>query len=641
VHDKTNSIPWIKPICTPPKLAWVDEIPCSIDYQDGYSGQDDPIAERLAVYVQDFDWIQSEHTAFVISEFGFGLGLNFILTYKRYIEENPENLAVQGIDYLAFEKHPLTLSDLRRALLRYPDLSLFSEELLPQYPPLIAGIHRLVFAGGRVRLTLIFGDALESIAEIPSDFRVNVWYLDGFSPDKNQSAWNLALFQWMKQQSHRGAKVLTYTASGCVRRALQEAGFLVFKQKGFGRKRQRIWAVLESTEPLKKSILNKKPSVLVVGAGMAGAAMARALAERGEKVTVIEQQATIAPQASGSPAAVLFSKFSPYQLPIHAWHEAGFLYAVRSLSRLQNQMPRNQFWHQVGLLQLAIRAQDQIRQTRFLESQHFPDDWAQAVDAHQVKAISGYSSEYSGIFFPFSGWVEPKIWCQALLNHPNIELFCDAQLYDLARESFCCVSGQDLWLAKTSQGAFTATTVILCNAGGTQNLDILSGYPLKAIRGQLDQVLLKPNTQPLKVAVAHEGYVVSSKEKNSDQYDCLFGATYTRLDHLNFLQEERQTNLLTLNKAVPNLASSIIDHNHEAHARFFCQYRFKTPDYLPMVGPIFNQQGLFVVLGLGSRGVSTANLAAEVIASYLKKEPSPVTHDILKAIHPDRFLLAK
>ena len=48
--------------------------------------------------------------------------------------------------------------------------------------------------------------------------------------------------------------------------------------------------------------------------------------------------------------------------------------------------------------------------------------------------------------------------------------------------------------------------------------------------------------------------------------------------------------------------------------------------------------GLYVLAGLGSRGLTAAPLAAEVIASELFQEPSPVPRALQQALAPARFL---
>ncbi len=69
-------------------------------------------------------------------------------------------------------------------------------------------------------------------------------------------------------------------------------------------------------------------------------------------------------------------------------------------------------------------------------------------------------------------------------------------------------------------------------------------------------------------------------------------------------------------------------------------------DRLPVLGALSDpelpdsteQDGLFACLALGSRGMTWAALAAEIVASRICGEPMPVEASMLKALEPSRFL---
>src|SRR5690606_26708114 len=89
------------------------------------------------------------------------------------------------------------------------------------------------------------------------------------------------------------------TVAGAVRRALGEAGFAVDKRPGFGRKRERLEARLPGAARAAPT-----GSVAVIGAGIAGAALARAFRAEGAAVTVIDPRGP-GGGGSGNPAALV------------------------------------------------------------------------------------------------------------------------------------------------------------------------------------------------------------------------------------------------------------------------------------------------------------------------------------------------
>ena len=84
-------------------------------------------------------------------------------------------------------------------------------------------------------------------------------------------------------------------------------------------------------------------------------------------------------------------------------------------------------------------------------------------------------------------------------------------------------------------------------------------------------------------------------------------------------------------------------------------FRATTPDRLPLVGALPDPRtqppadatlkeiprlvGAHALLGLGSRGLVWATLAAELLASRLADDPAPLENDLADAIDPARFLL--
>lgn len=100
------------------------------------------------------------------------------------------------------------------------------------------GFQRLAFAGGRVGLTLLLGDALECLPQL--DARVDAWFLDGFAPAKNPDMWSPVLFAELARLSAPQATLGTFTSAGFVRRGLIEAGFAMQRVPGYGQKREML-----------------------------------------------------------------------------------------------------------------------------------------------------------------------------------------------------------------------------------------------------------------------------------------------------------------------------------------------------------------------------------------------------------------
>ncbi len=123
----------------------------------------------------------------------------------------------------------------------------------------------------------------------------------------------------MAALSRPGATVATFTAASAVRRGLETAGFNMRKVPGFGRKRESLVGNIATLHSplcieltpwdLSASLPERPESALIIGAGLAGATLARALAERGVAVTVLDKGG-IAGAASGNEQGVLYTRLS-------------------------------------------------------------------------------------------------------------------------------------------------------------------------------------------------------------------------------------------------------------------------------------------------------------------------------------------
>ena len=214
-----------------------DGTPFSPVYDDVYHSAAGAYAQAQHVFLAGNGlpdrWV--DRTRFVIVETGFGLGLNFLATWLAWRDDQ---LRCRTLHFVSLEKHPLAVTDLAQAHAAWPELAPLAEELRRHWPVLEAGAHHLEFDGGRVLLTLHFGDAVDVLPGL--DVAADAFYLDGFSPAKNPELWSPALCASLARLAANDATLATWSVAGSVRRALAAAGFEVTRRPGFASKRQML-----------------------------------------------------------------------------------------------------------------------------------------------------------------------------------------------------------------------------------------------------------------------------------------------------------------------------------------------------------------------------------------------------------------
>ena len=232
------------PTLVPAQLAFTgDGTPYSAEYDDVYHAAGGGLEQTRHVFLAGNGlpqrWRGRER--FVIIETGFGLGLNFLATWQTWRDDA---MRCGHLDYISFEKHPFSATDLAALLARWPELAALADQLQRQWPELSAGAHRLGFDEGRVMLTLHFGDAAESVTQQPSSVRADAFFLDGFSPAKNPALWSPRVLGSLAELAAPGATLATWTVAGAVRQGLAAAGFALTRSAGFGTKREMLRGVL-------------------------------------------------------------------------------------------------------------------------------------------------------------------------------------------------------------------------------------------------------------------------------------------------------------------------------------------------------------------------------------------------------------
>jgi tRNA 5-methylaminomethyl-2-thiouridine biosynthesis bifunctional protein len=570
---------------------------------------------------------------FTILENGFGTGLNFLSTWAAW-RADPER--TERLHYLAVEKHPFTVPGLARVQAAWPEFQFLAEALRNAWPVLMPGFHRLEFAAGRVVLTLMLGDAAGCLRKLRAG--VDVFFLDGFDPRKNPEMWSPELFRRCAQLAAPEATLATWCVAGGVRRALNEAGFATEKRPGFASKREMLIGHLAVPHAPVPTISPARHAV-VLGAGIAGCAIAQRLAARGWRVEVLERHGAPAGEASGNLAGIVRPLLSRDDNLASRLNRACFLHAGRAWSRLDQSghPPRRRL---DGLLQIARDTGHEALQREL--SGAYPADFVQFLERDAAGKALGCPTALGGWWFPGGGWANPPGICRSLLETGgmNLRFRGHAEVARMERR-------EGVWRLFDASGAVLAESAIVILASGAQArlLDQTAGLPISRVRGQVSH-LPAGRLPNLAHALCREGYLTPALEG----VHCL-GASYAYDDGEELRSAEHASNLVRLASMLPGAEQGLDATQLDGRVGF----RAATPDRLPIVGALPvphsilprdcrladlpRQPGLFGLLGLGSRGLVWSALAAEALASQLNGDPMPLESDLLDAVDPGRFPL--
>lgn len=605
------------------KIAWTDDgAPRSEAFGDLYYAQEDPLGEVAHVFVDGIGapavWSGAAH--FAIGETGFGSGLNFLATWQLW-----KRTAGPGaqLDYVSVEGYPMRPADLAKALARFPALADLAAQLVAQYPPANPGVHRLIFERGRLRLTLLFGQAADVLGNY--DAAIEAWYLDGFAPQLNPDMWGPELFRQLARLSVPGTRLASFTAAGEVRRGLEAAGFRIARRPGFGPKRHAISG--RFGEP-RKTPKSGPGSVAIIGGGIAGSALAWACGRRGLEVTLIERHRGLAAEGSGNAAALLEPRLMLGNEAGPRFMAAAALYAGRFYD--QAALADQPIWHRPrGAVELATDEETQGRLRRLAELYGWPADMMRYCEAEALAPILGTKPAFGGLYFPRAGCLDPAVLCPALAAGAKI---IEAEAATLEQHG-------GAWMVSDRDGAPIAEAEVVVIAAGLHSGALMAPLPspLKANRGQLGYLPTTAEARP-KVALGYGGYLTPQVPIPGLGQGHILGASFDDWpsERLQEAEALRQTDFAAdfarLGRALPALAALWEGPATSGRAAI----RATTADHLPLAGRL-DGEGRYVLAGLGGRGFLTAPLAAELLACQILGQPPPVAADIARALDPWRF----
>lgn len=610
-----------------------DGLPQAPAYDDNYHNDTGGLGQARHVFLGGCglpgDWADRERYA--IFETGFGLGLNFLATWQAW-RDDPRRPA--QLHFFSVEKHPAALADLTRALGAYPELAGLAAQLQQAWPPRLSGFHRLHFDGGRVHLTLLFGDARRVVGQTLGHFEA--FYLDGFAPSRNPELWSSELMADLAWLAAPGARCATYTIARSVRDALTGAGFEVDKRPGYGDKRDMLTG--RYVGPCDAPVPERAPAgrIAVVGAGIAGISVAERLAARGREVLLIESQPAPAQGATGNRLAVMLPVLALDETRLARLNRAAFLYALHRLAALEA-AGHQVDWSPCGVLQIPRSDELGERQARIVSEHGMPPEFVGMVDVDEAERLAGIRTAGGGWWFPSAGWISPVSLSRALLAAAGerVSLVTDTTLAGLEAVT-------DGWLLRGEDGRElgTAATIVLANSHGMLSLPQAAQLPVRCFRGQVTHIPSAAEAPPCCV-VCRDGYLTPPV----DGWRCV-GASFQRSRELGLTADEHEANLARMEGMLPGTAAGIDRTTLAGRAGL----RPVSPDKLPMLGalPRTDEQGvsieewprwpgIYVASGYGARGLVWSQLMAELLASRIEGEPAPIEADLVVAVDPARF----
>ena len=651
------------------------QTPISDQFDDVYFSNQDGLAETRYVFLEGNQlwqrWLQFSAAHFVIAETGFGTGLNFFAAtelFRKFRAQFPD-APLKRLFFISFEKYPIPLEQLQLAHQAYPEFCEISQNLTALWEingTPIEDCYRYHF--NETTLDLWFGDINQQLPQL-GDYmqnRVDAWFLDGFAPSKNPDMWNTDVFTHMFNYTKTGGSFATFTAASAVRKGLESVGFHVEKRQGFGKKRECLHGDKRADQPLniatpwyfaQSAKFSGQANVGIVGGGIASLFSALSLLERGAKVTLYCEDESPALNASGNKQGAFYPQLSDDDERNIRFYIHAFAYG---LQRLQWAIQQGiEFEHQFcGVALCGYNEKSAVKLAK-ISAFNWHSKLYQAMNQTELSETVGLPLPCGGGFIANGAWLAPRQFVQnafALLEKLGLTIKTSQKITALSQQ-------EQGWLLTNEKGEkYQHDIIVLANGHKLHQFEQTAHLPLYAVRGQVSQIPTSDNLLKLKTVLCYDGYITPVDLAQTSH--CI-GASHVRdCEDRHFSHSEQQENQLKIQKNIGlDWTKEVDTSGNLARMGVRCAVR----DRIPMLGnvPNFsaqaeqyrnlfnlrrrkqaipaatNYENLYLVAALGSRGLTSAPILGETLASMIYGEPLPLSEDILHALSPNRSWIRK
>jgi len=569
-----------------------------------------------------------------VLEVGLGCAVGFARSWQRWRDDpkRPARLWHVGIE------HTLPDAETVRTRLAQADIPEgLTTAIVSVWPLPMRGLHRLSLDGGRVVLVVSIGEPQALLPQLALEADA-VWLhrhaLEALDPRRLSATVRAAC----RKLSPDG-QALTDSADPRVHDAMSAAGLALARSPTdaptatWSGRRTHGAQGTHRTAPTDGSVTSSRDAI-IVGAGLAGCALAHALGQRGWATTLVDAADDLALGGSGQPALAQHPSVTPDDSPLARLSRAA-LFLSRSTFA-------NDAFRWIGRLQqMDADAAGVLAST-------VPARFARAVDAAEASHLAGLPLRRGGLWLPLAGCADP----QALCRHWSV-----AATLRLGRGVTRLVRRDGAWCALDANGATIAEAPVAILAASGASLALVSppemdcGWPPRLQPRLGSTAILSVSGTAPRCVVGGDGHVVPLPDGR-----WLVGPVDD--DGSNDRAAVLQAWSRVRGWLDPTGAHPCLQAPHPAGDTHLAGWRVGTPDHLPLAGPVPDarrlaarqadlrrddrlplpvMEGLWISAGFGGRGLLWAVLAAESIASRLDDEPPLLERDLLEAIDPRRF----
>lgn len=368
---------------------------------------------------------------------------------------------------------------------------------------------------------------------------------------------------------------------------------------------------------------------LVIGAGLAGAASASALARRGWQVQVIDAALEPASGASALPAGLMAPHLSADDGLLSRLTRLGVATTRAELERLSalGWLHPGQDWQASGSLEHRLRSSRPPQLPQAANGGSRPATVAEC-EAADLPA------DAQAVWHPQAAWVKPAALVRAWLATAGVRWQGGLRVHQLVADPGAAATNpatETGWLALDEAGRPIAQAPLVVIAAALGSADLAQGrLQLQPVRGQVSWGPVAAGQALPPFPVNGNGHLLPAVPLG-DGLAWLNGSSYGHGETSTEARPQDHTaNLARLQTLVPVAAASLAPAFADGSVRAWTGVRCASTDRRPLVGAL--APGLWVATALGSRGLTLAALCGQLLAARVEGAAAPLPLDLATAL---------
>ncbi len=378
-------------------------------------------------------------------------------------------------------------------------------------------------------------------------------------------------------------------------------------------------------------------TVTVIGSGIAGAGTARALAERGWQVTVLDAGATPAAGASGLPVGVVAPHTSHDDSGVSRLSRAGLRHMEHTMRSL---LTEGVDWGCTGVRERRLPGKTRrggVPLSWLNQHSLTANDWT-----HKAPP----PAPDDAYWHPHGAWLKPAQLVRALLDHPHIHWQGNAMV-----DALRCITPPKWQVMQGHTVLAESSRVVLAAGPGSAALiatatDDGTAPHINPLRGQISWGWMAdvPTDAYMPATPVNGNGSFVHNIATPEGLAWYTGATYDRINaDARLLDADHVDNLERLQALEPETAEALAPlfatvGSAAPRVYGWAGVRCGVHDRLPMTGRVSNTpEGLYMNTAMGSRGLTLGLLCGELLAAQWHGEPLPIEARLAKFLDATRF----